>query len=111
QGQQVGSTGDRPGRSIHQPDRIVDRFRSRVLERLHAGCSWSVVELAFVSSDRLLASASSTRSRVTGASWNRTPIALVIALAIAGAVGTSGGSPMPFAPVGLDRKRVVWGES
>ncbi len=35
-----------------------------------------------------------------GNSWKRTPIASNTAFAMAGAVGTSPGSPMPLAPYG-----------
>src|SRR5439155_13711841 len=48
----------------------------------------------------LLSSASSTRSGVIGSRRRRAPVALQIALAIAGAAPTSEGSPTPLAPTG-----------
>ena len=44
------------------------------------------------------ASASSTRSRVSGSAFARRPVACANAFAIAAAVGTIGGSPRPFEP-------------
>ena len=75
---EVGAAGEDGGAVTgEQLERLVDRGRPGV--GAHA-------------------SASSTRSRVSGSAADLRPVACANALAIAAAVGTIGGSPSPLAP-------------
>src|SRR5688572_25434099 len=96
--QQIGAPGQ-DGRmlpifglsAVEERDCVDERLGARVVERFHAAPSPAFAPC--------LASAASTRCRVSGPSRKRIPMASKTALATAGAVGTSGGSPIPLAPV------------
>src|SRR5207237_1882949 len=82
--EKVGPAGERHRAVAEHTQRLGERARPGVGERVHERAP-------------PMASASSTRARVSGACRTRAPVAFATAFAMAAAVGMIGGSPRAFA--------------
>src|SRR5262245_51244902 len=82
---EVGASCDGTGPAGHRGEDLVDGGRGRERVDAHASSSCEAAQ---------------TRSGVIGSWRTRSPVSFAIALAIAPAVGTHGGSPIPFDPRG-----------
>src|SRR5205823_1453279 len=83
--EKIGSASERHRAVAQHAQRLRERARPSVGERIHERAP-------------AIASASSTRARVSGACRTRAPVAFATAFAIAAAVGMIGGSPRPLTP-------------